>query len=440
MAVGGISTQTIRLCNGDGNDEAVLPILPATEGPNTLDIRKLYQLSGLFTFDPGFMSTASCESKITYIDGLKGHLWYRGYPIEQLAKHSNFVETAYLLYYGKLPTEKELERFTATLARESHVDNAALTKLESSFPRDAHPMAMLMSSLSLLAAQDHDEKTSYERAACRELSALRLIARVPVITARILRYGRGQDTPEPDPALSYTKNFLSMAFGKNSWITQHEVFEKALDLIFLLHADHEQNASTSAVRLSGSTGTSPYAAIVAGVASLWGAAHGGANEAVIRMLEAIVTEGKPIGYYIDRAKDRNDPFKLMGFGHRIYKNYDPRAKIIRTCCRQLLETLPKDNSNRPLLTAARELEKIALEDKYFTNRKLYPNVDFYSGIILNALELPSVMFTTIFAMARTVGWVSHWNEMKSEKSVRIGRPRQLYTGEKTRDYKTFAQR
>ncbi len=440
MPVAGRSKQTLRLCDEDGGNGISLPVLPATEGPNTLDIRRLYKLSGLFTFDPGFMSTASCESKITYIDGLKGHLWYRGYPIEQLAEHSHFVETAYLLYYGKLPKKKELEQFTATLACETSVDNAALSKLENSFSRNAHPMAMLMAALSLLAAQNHNERNSHDRAAHRELSALRLIAKVPVITARILRHTKGQKALEPNPDLSYTKNFLGMAFGRDSWITRHEVFEKALDLILLLHADHEQNASTSAVRLSGSTETNPYAAIVAGVASLWGPAHGGANEAVIQMLEAIVTEGKPVSYYIERAKNKSDPFKLMGFGHRIYKNYDPRAKIIRTCCRKLLDTLPKDNSNRPLLTAARELEDIALEDEYFTSRKLYPNVDFYSGIILNALELPSATFTTIFAMARTVGWISHWNEMKSERATRIGRPRQLYTGEKVRDYKALAQR
>ena len=429
---------SIKLIGNESGREVELPVLSASEGPDTLDTSRLPQKLGLFTFDPGFVSTASCESKITYIDGKKGLLRYRGYPIEELAEHSNFVESAYLLYYGELPDRTQLDRFNQRLADHAAVERTAMVALQNAFPRDAHPMAMLMASISLVAALHHKEKNIHDTE-YRETAFLHLLAKMATITAWIFRHHLGKKTLAPDPQQPYTENFLRMMFTDEG-IPVNDTFVKAMDLILLLHADHEQNASTSALRVIGSTETSPYAALVGGIASLWGPAHGGANEAVVKMLENIVLSGKSIDYYIARAKDRKSNFRLMGFGHRVYKNYDPRAKIIRKICHSLLSELGADNPNRPLLETAMQLETIALEDEYFISRKLYPNVDFYSGIILSAMKLPLGMFTTIFALARTAGWLSHWNEMMSEKHARIYRPRQLYTGRPKRSYLSIDQR
>ena len=420
--------------------EIELPIMESTIGTNIIDIRSIYKQLGYFTFDPGFVSTASCESKITYIDGDAGLLNYRGYPIEQLAEKSNYPEVCYLILHGELPTAKQLESFNASLFEHAALDQEKITALLSSFDRHWHPMAMLMSALCQLAASYHDGMMIHDPA-YRKLTAHRLIAKIATIAAYIFRYKQGKTFTNPNGSLSYTERFLDMVlddFDPQSMLSQK--YAKAMDLIFLLHADHEQNASTSTVRLSGSTETSPYAALVAGVAALWGAAHGGANEAVIDMLESIVESGQPLQSYIDRAKDKNSHFRLMGFGHRIYKNYDPRAMIIRTTCHELLSELDNDNTNKPLLETAKELESIALKDDYFISRKLYPNVDFYSGIIFNAIGLPRDMYTVIFALARTIGWISHWDEMLGDPLNRIGRPRQLYTGYNQRDYLSIQQR
>ncbi len=422
------------------NKEIELPIMDATSGADIIDIRSIYKQLGYFTFDPGFVSTASCESKITYIDGDEGLLYYRGYPIEQLAEKSNYSEVCYLILYGELPTADQLQSFNASLSEHANLDIEKVAALLDGFDRHGHPMAMLMAALSHLAAMYHDELAIHDEA-YRERSAHRLIAKVPMIAACILRYKQAKKFKKPNNDLSYTERFLDMLlddFNPQSPLSQK--YAAAMDLILLLHADHEQNASTSTVRLSGSTETNPYAALVAGIASLWGPAHGGANEAVIDMLENIVESGQPLQSYIDRAKDKNSHFRLMGFGHRIYKNYDPRAKIISTICHELLSELNKDNTNEPLLDTAKELEKIALKDDYFISRKLYPNVDFYSGIILNAMGLPRDMYTVIFALARTIGWVSHWNEMLGDPLTRIGRPRQLYTGYTRRDYTPISGR
>ena len=423
---------SVKLIGRESSKEIDLPVLPASEGTHTLDIAKLHQALGYFTFDPGFVSTASCESKITYIDGEKGLLRYRGYPIEQLAEHSGFVESAYLLFYGELPKRTQLDEFNRRLAEHAVLDREATSHLQRAFKRDAHPMAMLMAAVSLLAATYHKEKNVYD-AEYQEIAFLRLLAKMPAITAWVFRYHLGKEPLDPDPNLPYTERFLHATFdGGQTPIS--DAFVQAMDLILLLHADHEQNASTSAVRVISSTETSPYAALVGGIASLWGPAHGGANEAVVGMLDKIVRSGESIEHYIARAKDRKDHFRLMGFGHRVYKNYDPRAKIMRKICHRLLSELDPDNPNEPLLDTALKLEKIALEDEYFISRKLYPNVDFYSGIILSAMKLPLDMFTVIFALARTAGWLSHWNEMMSEGHARIYRPRQLYTGNVQRDY------
>ena len=427
-----------KLIGKESNKEVDLPVLLASEGSDTLDIRKLHQTLGYFTFDPGFVSTASCESKITYIDGEKGLLRYRGYPIEQLAEHSHFTESAYLLYYGELPTQTKLEAFNQSLAEHATLDQDSITSLQRAFPNDAHPMAMLMATISQIAAQYHREKDVYN-AQYRESAFIHLLAKIPTITAWTFRYHLNKKLVNPDPKQPYTKNFLHMMFDDDTTLTNDD-FIQAMDLILMLHADHEQNASTSAVRVIGSTETSPYAALVGGIASLWGPAHGGANEAVVKMLEEIVRSGRPLEHYISRAKDKKDHFRLMGFGHRVYKNYDPRAKIIREICYNLLSRLGPNNPNQPLLSTAMELEKIALKDEYFITRKLYPNVDFYSGIILSAMKLPCDMFTTIFALARTAGWLSHWNEMMSEDHARIYRPRQLYTGNTQRDYQSIEER
>ncbi len=420
--------------------EIELPVLESTAGADIIDIRPIHAELGYFTFDPGFVSTASCESKITYIDGGRGLLKYRGYPIEQLAEQSNFAEVCYLLFYGDLPDRRQLDEFNQSLVRHSHLDEDTMAALLNCFGRERHPMAMLMAAVSHLAALYHDE-TAVHDPQYRERAAHRLIAKMATITAWLLCHRNGRPLRQRNPALSYTEGFLQMAFGKfDGKASLRKTFVDAMDLILILHADHEQNASTSTVRLSGSTETNPYAALVAGIASLWGPAHGGANEAVIRMLEDIVESGESLEYYIDRARDKNDHFRLMGFGHRVYKNYDPRAKIIRQTCHNLLSELDVGGDNQPLLETARRLETIALEDDYFISRKLYPNVDFYSGIILNTMGLPRDMFTVIFALARTIGWISHWNEMMADKHTRIGRPRQLYTGRCERAFTPIDER
>ena len=435
-----MADKKVDLNDPQSNKEIELPVMEATSGANIIDIRSIYKQLGYFTFDPGFVSTASCESKITYIDGDAGLLNYRGYPIEQLAAESNYTEVCYLILYGELPTAAQLDSFNASLSEHAELEIEKITALFGSFDRHWHPMAMLMAALCQIAAMYHDELAIHD-AAYRERSAHRLIAKIAAVVACILRYKQGKTLKTPNRNLPYTERFLDMAlddFEPQSSLSQK--YARAMDLILLLHADHEQNASTSTVRLSGSTETSPYAALVAGIASLWGPAHGGANEAVIDMLEGIVESGQPLQFYIDRAKDKNSHFRLMGFGHRIYKNYDPRAKIIRTICHELLDEIDSDNINKPLLDTAKELESIALQDDYFISRKLYPNVDFYSGIIFNAMGLPRDMYTVIFALARTIGWISHWNEMLCDPLTRIGRPRQLYTGYTQRDYISVEQR
>lgn len=413
----------------DGIDEVIeLPILSGTLGTDVIDVRGLGS-KGVFTYDPGFMSTGSCESAITYIDGDAGILLHRGYPIAQLAEHSDYLETCYLLLNGELPTEEQKAEFDKTVHNHTMV-NQSMRKFLEGFRNDAHPMAIMCGLVGALSAfyQDHMDINNPEH---REIAAFRLISKMPTLAAICYKYSKDQPVMYPRNDLSYAENFLYMMFGTpcEDYVV-NPVFAKAMDKIFILHADHEQNASTSTVRLAGSSGANPFACIAAGIATLWGPAHGGANEAVLTMLEEIGDESK-IDEFIAKAKDKDDPFRLMGFGHRVYKNFDPRAKVMRETCDEVLAELGL--SNDPLLKIAKRLEQIALEDPYFVERKLYPNVDFYSGIILKAIGIPTSMFTVIFAVSRTVGWISHWNEMSSAP-YKIGRPRQLYTGETQRDY------
>ncbi len=432
-----MSKDTITLVDNRTGKQIELPILDGVQGPSTVDIRALYKELGYFTFDPGFMSTASCESAITYIDGPKGILQYRGYSIETLAENSSYLEVCYLLLNGELPEKHQLDEFT-NIIQEHTMLHEALRRFFSGFRHDAHPMAIMVGIVGALSAFYHDS-TDVHNPVHREISAYRMIAKMPTIAAWSYKYSMGQPFVYPKNDLSYTENFLRMMFAVPSEeYVQNPLFVKALDLIFILHADHEQNASTSTVRLTGSSEANPFAAVAAGIASLWGPAHGGANEAVIRMLEEI-TETGDVMPFIERAKDRNDPFRLMGFGHRVYKNYDPRAKIIRQICHDLLDEIG-DTAEVPLFETAMELERIVAEDEYFIQRKLYPNVDFYSGIILRAMGIPLNMFTVIFALARTVGWISHWNEMMQDPTSKIGRPRQLYTGYDTREYVPIDER
>lgn len=401
-----------------------------SKGSPAVDISKLQSSLGLYTFDPGFTSTAACQSTITYIDGDKGELLYRGYPIEQLAQHSSYIEVCYLLLYGELPTLLELEDFNNIITQHSMI-NEGITRFYSGFRYDAHPMAILCAVVGALSSFYHDS-LDINNPRHREISAHRLIAKLPTIAAFSYKYTIGQPFIYPKNKLDYCSNFLRMMFGLPSEDYEvNPIASRALEVMMILHADHEQNASTSTVRLASSSGANPFACISAGIASLWGPAHGGANESVINMLENI-SSVKDIPALIERAKDKNDSFRLMGFGHRIYKNFDPRAKIIRDMCHKLLNEL--DVQNQPLVEIACELEHAALNDDYFKERKLYPNVDFYSGIILKALNIPLNMFTVIFSIARTVGWVSQWKEMMEEEKPRIGRPRQLYTGYTARDY------
>jgi len=425
--------QTVTLIDNSTGKEIELPILRPSNGTPTIDVRGLYNKLGYFTYDPGFLSTASCRSSITFLDGEKGILQYGGYPIEQLAENSTFLEVCYLLLDGKLPNEKELKQFTKIITCHTML-HEALKRFYSGFRRDAHPMAIMVGTVGALSSFYHDEIDIHDPQD-RMIAAHQLIAKMPTIAAWSYRYANGLPFTYPKNSLSYAENFLHMMFSMpTEAYTPDPYYVKALDLIMILHADHEQNASTSTVRLTGSSEANPFAAVSAGIASLWGPAHGGANESVIRMLVNIVESDKDAQYYIDRAKDKSKSFRLMGFGHRVYKSHDPRALIIRKTCHDLLSNLGKDNEYQELFDTAMELERIALEDEYFVSRNLYPNVDFYSGIILLAMGIPLNMFTVIFAMSRTVGWISHWNEMIQDPESRIGRPRQLYDGALPRDY------
>jgi citrate synthase len=414
---------------------AEYPVLPGTVGPEVIDIRKLYANTGRFTYDPGFTSTAACESKLTYIDGDKGVLLHRGYPIDQLAEQSSFLEVAYLLLNGELPSLSEYEEFKYLITRHTMV-HEQLATFYRGFRRDAHPMAIMCGVVGALSAFYHDS-TDIHDPRQRVIASHRLIAKMPTIAAMAYKYSVGQPFLYPDNSLSYTGNFLRMTFGvpAEPYVID-PVVEDALDKIFILHADHEQNASTSTVRLAGSSGANPFACIAAGIACLWGPAHGGANEAALNMLREIGTPDR-IPEYIARAKNKDDPFRLMGFGHRVYKNYDPRAKVLQASAKQVLDKL---GINDPIFEVARQLEQIALNDDYFVSKKLYPNVDFYSGIILSAIGFPTSMFTVLFALARTAGWIAQWTEMMEDQDQRIGRPRQLYTGPALRDYVPLHQR
>lgn len=418
------------------NDELNYRILESTEGPRAVDVSSFYKDADLFTFDPGFMSTASCESKITYIDGDKGILRYRGYEISDLAKNSNYTEVCHLLLYGELPNKTEYENFTREIKEHTMV-HEQLHFMFRGYPRYSHPMAIMSGAFSSLSAFYHDSiDITCEKQ--RELAALRMIAKIPTLTAMAYKYSVGQPFVYPLNKFDLTSNFLHMFFSVPAEEYEvNPVIAKAMDMIFILHADHEQNASTSTVRLAGSSGANPFACIAAGIASLWGPAHGGANEAVINMLEEIGTIDN-IPKFIKRAKDKDDPFRLMGFGHRVYKNYDPRASVLREACHDVLKELGRENT--PLLDIALKLEEIALTDEYFVERKLYPNVDFYSGIIYKAMGIPTSMFTVMFALARTSGWVAQWKEMIEDPAQKIGRPRQLYTGSKQRDYVNIDKR
>lgn len=407
-----------------GDKVITLPILDGTDGPQALDIRTLYAQTGLLTYDPGFTSTASCESAITFIDGEEGRLLYRGYSIQELVERSDFIEVAYLLLYGELPTLSQRARLSEDVTYHTFV-HEQMRSFYNGFRRDAHPMAIMVGVVGALSAFYHDS-LDIKDPEQREIAALRLIGKMPTIAGMAYKYSIGQPFVYPRNDLSYASNFLRMMFAVPSeeYIV-NPILERAMDRILILHADHEQNASTSTVRLAGSSAANPFACIASGIAALWGPAHGGANEAVLNMLQEIATIDR-IPEFIRRAKDKNDPFRLMGFGHRVYKNYDPRAKIMRETCHEVLEELGIKND--PLLDLAMELEKIALQDSYFIEKKLYPNVDFYSGIIFRAMKIPVSMFTVIFAVARTVGWVAQWLEMISDPLQKIGRPRQLYRG------------
>ena len=405
-------------------------------GPDVIDISKLYSETGKFTYDPGFTSTASCKSTITYIDGEEGVLLYRGYPIEQLAEKGNYLETCYLLLNGELPNQSQYNEFDDIITNHTMV-HEQLNRFFTGFRPDAHPMAIMCGVVGALSAFYHDS-TDVNDAEQRKIACFRLIAKMPTLAAMAYKHSLGQPTIYPKNELSYASNFLNMCFGVPTEDKDvDETLSRAMDKILILHADHEQNASTSTVRLAGSSGANPFACIASGIACLWGPAHGGANEACLRMLDEIGSV-KNIPEFINRAKNKNDPFRLMGFGHRVYKNYDPRAKVMQKTCHELLDHLGLKND--PKLAIAMELEKIALEDDYFVEKKLYPNVDFYSGIVMKAMGFPMEMFTVLFAVGRTVGWVSQWDEMVEDKSQRIGRPRQLYVGKKHRDFIKLSER
>ncbi len=424
------NTPTVTVIDNQNQKRIDLQILPSEEGPDVIDVRNLYRDLGYFTFDPGFTSTASCDSAITFIDGEKGILRHRGYAIEELASHSDFLEVAYLLLYGELPSYEQRAIFDKEIATHTMVDEQ-LIRFYNGFRRDAHPMAIMVGVVGALSAFYHDSLDITDPKQCH-LASLRLISKMPTIAAMAYKYTVGQPFVYPSNNLSYTDNFMRMMFSVPAEdYVPNPVLSHALDRIFILHADHEQNASTSTVRLAGSSQANPFACIAAGIASLWGPAHGGANEAVLRMLNEIGHKDR-IGEFIARAKDKNDPFRLMGFGHRVYKNHDPRAQVLRDSAHAVLKEL--NSTEQPLFELAMELERIALEDDYFIEKKLFPNVDFYSGIILLAMGFPTSMFTVLFALARTAGWVSQWKEMMGEPVHKIGRPRQRYTGYTLRNY------
>lgn len=426
----------VSLPEDEKNSVSKLPVIEGTLGPSVVDIRSLYAQTGYFTYDPGFTSTASCSSKITFIDGDNGVLLYRGYPIEQLAEKCDFLEVCYLLLNGELPNGAEMKEFVTTISKHVMV-HEQLTRFYSGFRRDAHPMAVLVGVVGALSAFYHDG-TDVTCPEDRYTAAIRLIAKMPNIVAMCHKYSTGMPFIYPKRKLGYAENFMRMMMGDPcDEYVPNPILIRALDRILILHADHEQNASTSTVRLAGSSGANPYACVAAGIACLWGAAHGGANEAVLNMLEEI-GDSSNIPEYVAKAKDKNDPFRLMGFGHRVYKNYDPRAKLMRQTCHEVLDELNLHNDR--MFKLAMELERIALEDPYFVERKLYPNVDFYSGIVLRALGIPTEMFTAIFALARSVGWIAQWDEMISDPELKIGRPRQLYKGVPQRDVQPISSR
>ena len=426
--------KTARITLNEKNID--LPVLSPTVGPDCVDIRKLYGQGGVFTFDPGFTSTAACESAITYIDGDVGQLWYRGYPIEQLAEKSHYLEVCYLLLNGELPNREQMEKFETLITRHTMV-HEQMHYFFRGFRRDSHPMATMVGVVGAMSAFYHDS-TDINDPVQREVASHRLIAKLPTIAAMAYKYSIGQPFVYPKNELDYASNFLHMCFSVPAEPYHVDpALARAMDRIFTLHADHEQNASTSTVRLAGSSGANPFACIAAGIACLWGPAHGGANQAALEMLQQIGSVDR-IPEYIKRAKDKDDPFRLMGFGHRVYKNFDPRAKIMKESADEVLEILGVHNN--PTLQVAKELERIALEDDYFVSKKLYPNVDFYSGIILSAMGFPTSMFTPIFALSRTVGWISQWKEMLGDPDNKIGRPRQLYVGADKRDYVDVAER
>ena len=426
---------TFTLINDKTGDKYTLPVIDGATGPSVIDVRRLYGETDHFTFDPGYTSTGSCESGLTYIDGDNGILLHRGYPIEQLAEQSNFLEVAHLLLFGELPNAIESDKFIHDITYHTML-HEQLMNFYRGFRRDAHPMAIMCGVVGALSSFYHDS-TDITDPHARMVASYRLIAKMPTIAAMAYKYSLGQPFNYPQNNLSYAENFLQMLFAVPSEeYVMNPVLARAMDRLLILHADHEQNASTSTVRLAGSSGANPFACIAAGIASLWGPAHGGANEAVLNMLTEIGHKSR-VSDYVKKAKDKDDPFRLMGFGHRVYKNYDPRAKVMMQSCHEVLEEL---GINDPLLELAMELEKIAREDEYFIERNLYPNVDFYSGIILKAMGFPSSMFTVLFAVARTTGWIAQWKEMIEDPSQKIGRPRQLYTGPTARDYRPLSKR
>ena len=419
-----------------GSKDFDFPIKKGSVGPSVIDVSKLYAETDHFTFDPGFTSTGSCESSITYIDGDKGQCYYRGYPMDTLAEKSNFLEIAYLLWYGELPTKIEWGEFSDAIKNHTMV-HEQIRVFFNGFRRGAHPMAIMVASVAALSAF-YPDSINIKDPEQRRISARRMVAKIPTLAAMAYKYSLGQPFIYPDNSLDYSENFLQMCFAVPAEKYRiNKVFAKALDKIFILHADHEQNASTSTVRLAASSGANPFASISTGFTSLWGPLHGGANEAALNMLKEI-GDIKNIPEYIKKAKDKNDPFKLMGFGHRVYKNYDPRAKVMQKTCHEVLNEI--GNTDNKLLQVAKELEKIALNDEYFIEKKLYPNIDFYSGITLSAIGFPATMFTVLFGLARTVGWLAHWKEMMIDKKTKIGRPRQLYTGPSPREFKELSKR
>ncbi|HAO58137.1 MAG TPA: citrate (Si)-synthase [Alphaproteobacteria bacterium] len=435
MAADSNSPKTVTLTQGEGGEQIELPVLDGSIGPSVVDIRKLYGATDMFTFDPGYGATGSCVSGLTYIDGDNGVLMHRGYAIEDLAEKSDFLELAYLLLEGELPSAEEKTTFDNAISRHTMV-HEQLSIFFRGFRRDAHPMAIMCGVVGALSAFYHDS-TDIHDPVQRMIASRRLIAKIPTLAAMAYKYSLGQPFNHPRNSLNYAENFLHMCFAvpAEDYVV-NPILAEAMDKIFILHADHEQNASTSTVRLAGSSGANPFACIAAGIASLWGPAHGGANEAVLNMLNEIGHKDN-IAEFVARARDRDDPFRLFGFGHRVYKNFDPRAKVLRQTCHEVLDALGVQD---PLLELAMELEDMALKDQYFIDKKLYPNVDFYSGIILKAMGFPTSMFTVLFAVARTTGWVAQWNEMITDPMQRIGRPRQLYTGPTHRDYVEIGKR